>query len=92
MLEKVSPASPFLPIVICLSLALAFWHQVQSGTIGHVVSLALPSYGRKHGIEAAVLKASWRNINGFKPDCRDSSEINQCPLLIFDKARRGIKL
>jgi hypothetical protein len=40
-------ASAFLPVVICLSLALAFWNQVQSGTIGHIVSLALPSYGSK---------------------------------------------
>jgi hypothetical protein len=58
-------ASAFLPVVICLSLALAFWYQVQSGAIGHVVSQALPSYGRKHGIEPSVLKALWRNISGF---------------------------
>jgi hypothetical protein len=60
-------ASAFLPVVICLSLALAFWNQVQSGTIGHVVTVsqALSSYGIKHGIESAVSKAFWRDISGF---------------------------
>jgi hypothetical protein len=33
--EKGSPASAFLPVVNCVSLASVFWHQGQSGTAGH---------------------------------------------------------
>jgi hypothetical protein len=45
--EKISPESAFLRLVNCASPASAFRQQAHSGTAGHVISPALPSYEYK---------------------------------------------